>query len=292
MTGSPTGLPTHRDTGPDERNAPPPTPHRSTTTDPSPPPTACAERRRRQGPPAATRSGSARALTPTPTRRAHNPAEKHEERSAAPLDRPRSFRDDLQLYEPPPGIEPGTYALRGTARTPPAIYQHDTTKMEQGALPHLGERGPSCHRSCHSPTICALPTGRHLSSKHLLWSGAMRLVQHTRPALRASRRLVVAWTDSPQADPWRPVDHTMCPGLMARSNCDRRREGRAMMENAIVVQDLRKRFGEVTASTGSTSRSSGTCSGCWGRTAPASPPRFGCWPWCSTRRRPCRGPRP
>jgi ABC-type multidrug transport system ATPase subunit len=54
-----------------------------------------------------------------------------------------------------------------------------------------------------------------------------------------------------------------------------------MMENAIVVQDLRKRFGEVTASTGSTLRSSGErCSGCWGRTAPARPPRFGCWPRC------------
>src|SRR5512133_1217767 len=36
-------------------------------------------------------------------------------------------------------------------------------------------------------------------------------------------------------------------GLMARSNRDRLREGRATMENAIVVQDLRKRFGEVTA---------------------------------------------
>ena len=64
--------------------------------DPRQPEQRCAERRRRQGPPAAPRSGSARALTPPPHRRAHKPGRGQEEGPANTLDRPRSFRDDLR----------------------------------------------------------------------------------------------------------------------------------------------------------------------------------------------------
>ena len=55
-----------------------------------------AERRRRQGPPAATRSGYARALTPTPHFGTSRTQRRSRKRSQAPLDRPRSFRDDLR----------------------------------------------------------------------------------------------------------------------------------------------------------------------------------------------------
>ena len=64
---APPACPPDRDTGPDERNAPPPDDTTGANPSPSPLPIACAERRRRQGPTAAPRSGSARALTPTPT---------------------------------------------------------------------------------------------------------------------------------------------------------------------------------------------------------------------------------
>jgi len=67
----------------------------------SPPWTACAERRRRQGPAAATRSGSARALTPTPTStrpaRTRKPRRTNQNNTAVGLDRPLSFRNDLQV---------------------------------------------------------------------------------------------------------------------------------------------------------------------------------------------------
>src|SRR4051794_25462465 len=54
----------------DATHRPPPLPAEPTPEQPPPPlpdsSTSCAERGRRQGPPAAPRSGSARALTPTP----------------------------------------------------------------------------------------------------------------------------------------------------------------------------------------------------------------------------------
>jgi hypothetical protein len=49
---------------------------------------SCAERRRRQGPPAATRSGYARALTPTPHSARPEPSEEAENRSKHPLTGP------------------------------------------------------------------------------------------------------------------------------------------------------------------------------------------------------------
>src|ERR1700694_714983 len=69
MTGSPIRLPRARETGPEDDNDPPPeqTPKQHKPLSISLPSTAPAKRRRRQGPTAATRSGSARALTPTPT---------------------------------------------------------------------------------------------------------------------------------------------------------------------------------------------------------------------------------
>ena len=67
MTSSPFDGCVRRDTGIDESNAPHPStrseaPHQNLFSAAP----CCAERRRRQGPPAATRSGYARALTPTP----------------------------------------------------------------------------------------------------------------------------------------------------------------------------------------------------------------------------------
>ena len=67
MTGSPPHGSAHRRRRPALMSAKPFTQTiLEPTTQPSPPPTSCAKRRRRQGPPAATRSGYARAWTPTP----------------------------------------------------------------------------------------------------------------------------------------------------------------------------------------------------------------------------------
>src|SRR4051794_30558522 len=82
--------------GPDVTDAPNNRYERS----PTPPPRQ-QHRMRRTGSPsrptAATRSGSARALTPTPYRRASDDVADTEEGPAKPLDRPPSYRDDLVL---------------------------------------------------------------------------------------------------------------------------------------------------------------------------------------------------
>src|SRR3954469_25586137 len=73
MTEQPPGLLLPARTGPDVSHVHVHRTHLSkegATTSPSTTRTACAERRRRQGPPAATRSGSARTLTPPPHWRA------------------------------------------------------------------------------------------------------------------------------------------------------------------------------------------------------------------------------
>src|ERR1700694_2744161 len=104
MTGSPIRPPRARETGPEDDNDPPPeqTPKQHKPLSISLPSTASAERRRRQGPTAATRSGSARPLTPTPTStrpaRTRKLAEQTTNNTAVGLDRPLSFRNDLRLY--------------------------------------------------------------------------------------------------------------------------------------------------------------------------------------------------
>lgn len=57
--------------------------------------TACAEQRRRQGPPAATRSGYARALTPTLTSTRPQDDGETQKKPVRSIDRPRPFRNDL-----------------------------------------------------------------------------------------------------------------------------------------------------------------------------------------------------
>src|SRR6266545_5303726 len=96
MTGSPPpGLPTAGTPGTDERHTPHPLHPPEPQQPPSPLSTSCADRRRPQGPAAATRSGSARALTPTPISTCTQPAGEDQKTVSTPLDRPRSFRDDL-----------------------------------------------------------------------------------------------------------------------------------------------------------------------------------------------------
>src|SRR6266540_1091101 len=95
MTGSPPpGLPTAGTPGTDERHTPHPLHPPEPQQPPSPLSTSCADRRRPQGPAAATRSGSARALTPTPISTCTQPAGEDPKTVSTPLDRPRSFRDD------------------------------------------------------------------------------------------------------------------------------------------------------------------------------------------------------
>src|SRR6266540_6249161 len=97
MTGSPPpGLPTAGTPGTDERHTPHPLHPPEPQQPPSPLSTPCADRRRPQGPAAATRSGSARALTPTPISTCTQPAGEDQKTISTPLDRPRSFRDDLR----------------------------------------------------------------------------------------------------------------------------------------------------------------------------------------------------
>jgi hypothetical protein len=76
-------------------------PHRSSADSPTPLFKACAERRRRQGPSAAIAVGLRPSIDPDALpRRVPSPSEEAEQRSQAPLDRPRSFRDDLRFLTP------------------------------------------------------------------------------------------------------------------------------------------------------------------------------------------------
>jgi hypothetical protein len=63
---------------------------------------------------------------------------------------------------PPAGIEPSTYALRGRRANalsdPPALMPQQTALR---ALPHLGERGSSCQKSCQTQ-----PEARPRHRKH------------------------------------------------------------------------------------------------------------------------------
>src|SRR4051794_8161679 len=111
MTAAPTGPATNRDHPAMTSATHTQTSTKEAAADSSPQsPTACANRRRPQGPTAATRSGSARALTTTPPRRVSNPADKNNGPAKEPLDRPRSFRDDLRVHlVPPAAFEPATH---------------------------------------------------------------------------------------------------------------------------------------------------------------------------------------
>jgi hypothetical protein len=116
MTAAPApGTATAGDTGHDERH----TPHTTQQTEQPQNSFSAIQIVRRTAP--ASRpsgryaSGYARALTPTP----HSDASQTQRRSrttvtTTPLDRPRSFRDDLGVWaEPLVGIEPTTFSLRG-----------------------------------------------------------------------------------------------------------------------------------------------------------------------------------
>ena len=133
MTSSPSTAATAGTPVSDESNAPHPStrseaPHQNLFSAAP----CCAERRRRQGPPAATRSGYARALTPTPQFGVPDTYGESQRKTSRPLDRPRSFRDDLAETCLDPNLPPAELPTNIAARIAQATATFVAQALRRG----------------------------------------------------------------------------------------------------------------------------------------------------------------
>jgi hypothetical protein len=176
--------PAHRrEPGAEEGHAPAPAPKGH------PPPTspltaACAQRRRHPGPPAAPRSGFARAWTPTPTSARPPAAGEAPHEKERGLDRPRSFRNDLQQEHRAPQAPRDQSrtirvdSLRGTAPAVAAPFEGSRLSCRSSDLrprehAHRGQRRLACADAGSWTHACLQAITRFCSSPPISVSGRL-----------------------------------------------------------------------------------------------------------------------